>query len=598
MAGKIEKQKAKKGFRIFLKHVLYYKRTILFLSILAIISAIINGATPFIAGKFFDSILKMDQIRLGPNLSIPLWSFLISIWVLLQIIARLLELYFWWTRTNFRIVLEDQYVLDGMKKLLHLPLSFHKDNKLGDIVSRVERAASRLNNGFDFVIDVSAYVLSGLAGLAFVFYINYAFGLVMVGAIVFYILIVLRILAPLGKMQKESSELNSKAYGDFYDAIGNIKIVKQNASEEFEYKKFYKKYISGSQKLLLKVNGREGWSFGFQEFVTLSIQISIFVISVFFIRSGKMTLGELFAVNGYSAMVFGPFTYFVRWWDWLQKCFVALEKADKVFGKEDEVYAPKNVSKNEKMAGNVEFKKTNFSYKEGEGKRKKTTNVLKNVSFKINKGETVALVGESGVGKTTIADLISGFYFPQRGQILIDGIPTDKIPLQFLRKNIAVVSQDITIFNESIKYNIRYGHFNINDREVVLAAKKAGAHEFISRFKKKYNQLVGERGVKLSGGQRQRVAIAQAILKKASILILDEPTSALDARTEKLVTESLEKLMEGRTTIIIAHRLSTVKKADKIIVLDKGRVVEIGKHKDLIKKKRGIYRKFYEVQKL
>jgi len=133
---------------------------------------------------------------------------------------------------------------------------------------------------------------------------------------------------------------------------------------------------------------------------------------------------------------------------------------------------------------------------------------------------------------------------------------------------------------------------------VVLAAKKAGAHEFISRFKKKYNQLVGERGVKLSGGQRQRVAIAQAILKKASILILDEPTSALDARTEKLVTESLEKLMEGRTTIIIAHRLSTVKKADKIIVLDKGRVVEIGKHKDLIKKKRGIYRKFYEVQKL
>lgn len=596
--GKIDKQKARKGFRIFSSLISRHKKTLSLLISLSIFGAILGGSVPYIAGKFFDSILQKGSVDLGFIQPIPLWAFFLGLWLIIQIATKVLDYSLFYSRTRFRTILKNLYILDGMKKMLHLPLSFHKDNKMGDTVSRIEKASAMLNSSVEFVIDAGAYMLSGIAGLFFVFWINYIFGFVILFSIVIYLAIVRKILVPLQKIQSQSAKIEGEAQGDLYDAIGNIKVVKQNASEDSEFKKFYKKVISGVQALDLRAIGIEAGSYAFQDVVLLFVQVTIFVVSVFFIRAGKMTLGELFALNGYNAMIISPFNYFIRWWDMLLKWFIALERAEKIFGHKDEEYDPKDAKLQDSPSGDLEFRNATFSYEDGGEKGKKKTSVLRNVSFKVKRGETVAIVGESGVGKTTIADLMSGFYFPQKGKILVDGVPTDKIPLKVLRKNIAVVSQDITIFNESISYNIRYGNFDADRREVVGAAKEAGAHEFISKFDKKYGQLVGERGVKLSGGQRQRVAIAQAILKNAKILVLDEPTSALDARTEKLVTGSLEKLMKGRTTIIIAHRLSTVRKADKIIVLDKGRVVEIGKHKDLIKKRGGVYRKFYEVQKL
>ena len=221
---------------------------------------------------------------------------------------------------------------------------------------------------------------------------------------------------------------------------------------------------------------------------------------------------------------------------------------------------------------------------------------MNGISFKTEPGEKIALVGESGVGKSTLIDLISGYWRPQSGNIFIDGHNLKNLDLKFLRSNVAIVPQDIILFNDTVKNNIKYGSFGASEEAVVEAAGFAHADEFISNFSKKYEQLVGERGVKLSMGQKQRIALARAFLRNPRILILDEPTSALDSKSEKYIQESLKELMENRTTFIIAHRLSTVRKADKIIVLEKGMIAESGSHEELMEIPGGIYRNLYELQ--
>ena len=232
----------------------------------------------------------------------------------------------------------------------------------------------------------------------------------------------------------------------------------------------------------------------------------------------------------------------------------------------------------------------NFAY----GKKHKL--ILNNINFEVASGETVALVGESGVGKTTLIDLISLYFPPSSGEILIDGHNGRRLDLKFLRGAIAVVPQEPSLFNDTIKNNIKYGNFEASDEEIIEAARLAHCREFIEKFPEQYNQIVGWRGIKLSTGQKQRITIARAFLRNPKILILDEPTSALDAKSEKFIQESLEKLMKGRTTFIIAHRLSTVRKADKILVLHEGKITEQGKHEELIQVPNGVYRNLYELQ--
>ena len=221
---------------------------------------------------------------------------------------------------------------------------------------------------------------------------------------------------------------------------------------------------------------------------------------------------------------------------------------------------------------------------------------MNGISFTVNPGEVVAVVGESGVGKTTIIDLISGFYFPQNGKILIDGIDIKKMNLTKYRSRIAVVPQEPTLFNDTVEANIIDGHTGRSREEMINAAKEAHAHEFIESFPKKYKQVVGWRGIKLSVGQKQRIALARAFLRNPDMLLLDEPTSALDAKSEHLIKASLRKLTESRTTFIIAHRLSTVREVDTVLVLKNRTIVESGSHEELIKIPNGVYRSLYELQ--
>lgn len=237
----------------------------------------------------------------------------------------------------------------------------------------------------------------------------------------------------------------------------------------------------------------------------------------------------------------------------------------------------------------IEFNKVSFTYNDDEN------TVLTNVSFTIKKGDVVALVGESGAGKSTIADLVPRFYDVTNGAILIDGNDLRNVSTKSLRSLMGIVTQETILFNDTIRANIAYGLPDVNDNDVVSAAKTANAHDFILEQPDSYNTIIGDKGVRLSGGQRQRLAIARAVLSNPPILILDEATSSLDTHSEKLVQEALERLMTDRTVLVIAHRLSTIQKANKIIVLEKGRITESGTHKELLVKG-GMYKQLYEYQ--
>ncbi len=287
-------------------------------------------------------------------------------------------------------------------------------------------------------------------------------------------------------------------------------------------------------------------------------------------------------------MIFAPFVVIAQNWQTIHTGIINIDEAEKILSTAPENYQPKDAISLD-IAGDVTFKNVSFSYAEGK-------EVLRDISFTAKVGEVIALVGESGVGKSTLIDLVSAYHFANSGEVLIDGHEVRTLDLYKYRTQIAVVPQEVVLFNDTIKTNISYGNFTSTDQEIEVAARKAHAADFINKFPNKWDQVVGERGVKLSVGQKQRVAIARAILRNPRILILDEPTAALDAGSEKIISESFEELMKDRTTFIIAHRLSTVRKADKILVFKEGRIIEEGRHLELLKLEGGEYRRLYELQ--
>ncbi len=462
---------------------------------------------------------------------------------------------------------------------------------MGDVYSRIERAASWLENLVrNVLIYLAPQFLSVLFAVVITFLIQPMLAAVLVAGVLAYVLILMAIVPQAAEISRTVHRSFSRAYGDAYDTLMNVASVKQATAESFEKRKLSRNFFARAFRFW--IDGRKLWGLLniWQRILIASVQLIIFVVGVFLIRKGALTIGQLVMFNGYAAMFFGPFVVLGRNWETIQNGIVAIERAEKILALPKEDYVPKDAVILEDFTGDVVFEKVSFGY----DKRRKNT--LSDISFHARPGERVALVGESGVGKTTLLDLVSYYYQPSSGSILIDGHRIEKFDLKFLRSQVAIVPQEILLFNDTVKNNIRYGSFNKNDAEVEDAARKAHADEFIRSFPNQYGQIVGERGIKLSMGQKQRIAIARAILRDPKILILDEPTSALDAKSEKFIQESLRELMSGRTTFIIAHRLSTVREAVRILVLEKGTIVESGTHDDLVKKDNGVYRKLYELQ--
>jgi ABC-type multidrug transport system fused ATPase/permease subunit len=563
-----------------------HRRTMAVLAGLGVVSAIASAFTPYLSGKFFDALAQVAG-KGTVDASAAVFGAL-ALWFFAQIVQNIIGWFEAYISRGLPSDVEMSVYQKGLEHLLRMPLSFHKEHRFSEIREVYSRAMGRVSGIITDSLKILPDFLSVIFGIAIAFTLNVSMSLVLLAGAAIYAVVMLRSVRQSAGIQIEANALYHKAYGRAGNSIVQIDVVKISTAEDYED-------VWRNKDLLI---ARTSWGRlekiwakldGFQRTVIFAVQGTIFFLSVKLVADGTISLGTLVAFNGYAMMFLSPIVRIGMTWQRFQNGFASADTLYKeILDQSVEIYKPENAVPLGEVRGEVVFENVSFRYSDGD------TNILDDVSFMAKEGETVALVGESGVGKSTTISLIPGLYFPTSGSIKIDGKDTRRLDLKELRSHIAVVPQELSLFNDTIEANIKYGTFEATHEQVVAAVKIAQAEHFIEKFTHRYETIVGERGVKLSVGQKQRIAIARAVLRDPTILILDEPTSALDSQTEKELTLSLEKLMEGRTTFIVAHRLSTVRKADKIIVIEEGKMVEAGSHEELMQKENGRYRTMYE----
>lgn len=589
-AAKINKAKLRNTTELLSHYASVYKTRIGVLVTLSLFSAGLNAAVPYLSGTLIDAILKPSTVTRIAEITLTLPWVILGAWFVVQLSTYAID----WTMERRRVELGADVFFDYFSRkfghTLYLPVSFHKKHKSGQIGHKIIMAANRLEDFFGRIIfDLAPQFLSIIVALNLVLFIEPIFAAILTAGVLLYTLILTKQVKPLAGLQKRINTKFSGAFGRAFDAMQNTQSVKQATAEPYERRRFSQIFKGASRNLFVRMF--QIWallSFS-QRIIILLVQLSIFALAIVFVQNDLMTIGELVAVNAYTSLIFGPFAQLGRQWQMIQDGLVDVYEAERLLSAPPEKYAPVNGTDPRTINGYVSFDRVSFWYEPQKV-------ILTDINFKAEPGETVALVGESGVGKSTLIELISGYYFPKRGRVEIDGINIKKINLQTLRRHIAVVSQDVMLFNDTIWRNITYGAQGVSEERVREVVRQAHLLEDIENFPKQWRQQVGERGIQLSGGQKQRVAIARAMLRNPSILILDEPTSALDAKTEKHIQESLTELMKGRTTFVIAHRLSTVRHADTILVMKDGTIVERGTHTELIENEEGEYRRLYDLQ--
>jgi ABC-type multidrug transport system fused ATPase/permease subunit len=482
---------------------------------------------------------------------------------------------------------------DVFKKVVQMPMSFFSKNQSAELNSRMATDINVISEAFTFnIAELLRQSIVGFGGLVLMikltpFKIAIWFLAIIPALTIFTILFSRKIRIYSKAFQDKIAEL-SIIVGEAITGIVNVKVF---TNEDYELKRYQTK--TSEIKIF-------GFKYGLFRGAFFAFIIAFVFGAVFFIL---YLMVKLYLQKELTGEQFGQFLmlslFVAASLGGLPEQIASIQRAlgatERVFelidGYSESINLAKENETTPQTKGEIEFASVSFNYPS-----RPDFNVLQSISFTAEAGQTVALVGSSGSGKTTIASLILRFYDPNNGSILIDGKDAKSMSLTELRKQIALVPQDVILFAGTIKDNIAYGKPNASIEEIEAAAKKANALDFISSFPDKFNTLVGERGIQLSGGQRQRIAIARAVLKNPSILILDEATSSLDSESEGLVQEALDKLMVGRTSIVIAHRLATIRNADKIVVLQNGKVQEVGTHQQLILNEQGFYHKLNRMQ--
>ncbi|MBK7310486.1 MAG: ABC transporter ATP-binding protein [Sphingobacteriaceae bacterium] len=483
--------------------------------------------------------------------------------------------------------------LDTFKRLIQMPMSFFSKSQVAELSSRMATDISVISDAFTITIaELIRQTIVGIGGLIILVMTSGPIAkwfLVIIPPLTIVSILFAKKIRKFSKTYQEKIAESNVVVGEALTGITNVKTF---TNEDYEIKK-YDKVANVIREFGLKYGIFRGLFFSF---VMVFVFGSVFFIlwqMLFALKVDKTLTAEAFGTfMMLSLFVAGSLGGLPEQIASLQRALGATDRVFELIDGDIENIDLENIVDTEKTkSGEIEFKNVSFNYP-----TRPDFVVLKNVSFKADIGQTVALVGSSGSGKSTIASMISRFYDPINGEIIIDGKNSKEYSLTDLRKKIALVPQDVILFAGTIRDNIAYGRPNATEKEIEEAAKKANAYDFIESFPDKFTTLVGERGIQLSGGQRQRIAIARAVLKNPSILILDEATSSLDSESEQLVQEALEKLMVGRTSIVIAHRLSTIRNADKIVVLQKGVVLETGTHSELMKNEEGLYQKLSKMQ--
>lgn len=482
---------------------------------------------------------------------------------------------------------------DTYFKLITLPMHFFSQRRVGELNSRISADLSQIQDTITTTLaELIRQVIVLVGGISFLFIVSSKLTLLNIAILPLLVIVAVffgRYMRQLSRQAQDKLAESNTVVEETLQGISNVKAFVNEAYEANRYDKSLREVV---QIALRGASFRGGFA-SFIIFAIFGAIVGVIWYGSILVFHGELTVGSLTTYILYSAFVGAAMGSFPELYANVQKAVGASERVLEILKEKNEPISIKEEDNQieKTIHGNLKFNKVVFTYPSRE-----EITVLNNVSFSAKAGEKVAIVGPSGAGKSTIAGLILRFYTPQNGQILFDNKSADEYSLTDIRNQVAIVPQDVLLFGGSIFENIAYGRINATQDEVIAAAKRANAHQFIIDFPDGYETMVGERGIKLSGGQRQRIAIARALLKNPSILILDEATSSLDSESERLVQEALEELMKGRTSIIIAHRLSTIREADKIIVLEKGAVIETGTHQELMQNKEGLYRYLSQLQ--
>ncbi len=549
----------------------------------AFLVAIINLFYPFITKEIINNYVPARDIKL-----ILLWG---GILLLIYIVKAILNYIICYWGHMVGVKIQADMRRDMFKKLQKLPCSFYDENKTGHIMSRIINDLMDISElAHHGPEDLFLSLITMIGSFIVLACIEWRLALIVFAVIPFILFFTIKMRrhqkSSFKQMRIETAEINAEVES----SIAGIRVSKAYTNEQYELDKFenasvrFQKARGNAYKYMGIFNS--GMTF-FSDFLYLMV----LVIGGLFFANGLIDDGEFAAYILYIMMLINPIRTLVNTYEQIINGMSGFQRFLEIMDlKEEQEKNPATAITS--FQDSIEFQNVNFTYHHNDENKDL---VLNNFSLKIEKGKTIALVGPSGGGKTTICHLIPRFYEIESGNIYIDGHDIRSLSLLSLRSLVGIVAQEVFLFAGTIKENIAYGQLNASDEEIIEAAKKANIHEFIMNLEKGYDTYVGERGVLLSGGQKQRLSIARAFLKNPPILILDEATSALDNMTEMQIQKSLFELAKGRTTIVVAHRLSTVKTADEIIVLTQDGIIERGPHDQLIRN-HGLYEELYQYQ--
>jgi ATP-binding cassette subfamily B protein len=477
-------------------------------------------------------------------------------------------------------------------KLVSLPIVFFEKSRVGELVSRLTADVERLYNAFSFTLaEFIRQIIILVTGVIFLAITTPRLALIMLATFPVVVVLAMFFGRYIRKLSKARQEELANSNTIVSETMSTVQTVKAFTNEWFESVR-YAKSVGHMVKISLDfARGRALFSV-FMIVVLFGALFFIIWEGAMLLQSGKITAGDLIAFVSYTAIIGGAIAGLGNFYTEILGALGATERVREILDQPSEVtIKPVQPANRRSVRGDIRYEEVHFRYPTRED-----VEVLKGVSFEVKAGQKVALVGPSGAGKSTIVQLLLRYYELGQGNIQVDGRPISEYDISEYRSHMAIVPQEVILFGGTIRENILYGKPDATEDEIIDAARQANAWDFIRAFPDGLETLVGERGVKLSGGQRQRIAIARAILKNPSILLLDEATSSLDAESEKLVQDALSKLLEGRTSIIIAHRLATIRDVDQILVLDEGRIVEKGTHDELSVIENGLYNSLARLQ--
>lgn len=573
----------KQTLKIYLNYALKYKGYAFGIVGLLILHSIGEALGPVLYKQFINNLSTYDPKKMGLLIKI----------LLLILLARALRSYSFRAKdflTNFfepRVMADINN--DCFNRLHQHSFSFFSGNFVGSLVNKVKK----MERGFEMITDrvVDDFLRSALAisfAVGILWYNRPILGLALLIWCVIYLLVIYYFSLYKLRYDLKKAELDTQIVAQLADTITNNTNIKLFAGLAAEDKKFQK--ITQEHFAIRRFS----WNLmtyleAFQGTMMLCMEIFMMYLALKFWERGVLSVGDFTLIQLYMLSVFDKLWGMGKQVRAFYEAIADANEMTEILEKPISVKDGANAAELKITAGEMEFKNVDFSYG-------KAGPVLSNFNLKINPGEKVALVGPSGGGKSTIVKLLLRLYNVTAGEILVDGQNIASVTQDSLRSSLSLVPQDPILFHRSLLENIRYGKPGASEEEVMLAAKAAYAHEFISALPEKYNTFVGERGIKLSGGQRQRVAIARAILKNSPILILDEATSSLDSESERLIQQAFKNLMQNKTVIVIAHRLSTIMQMDRIVVIGSGKILEQGKHEELVKAEQGTYQKLWQIQ--